>query len=50
MPSEWIARHDQTLALQGEWTLANYRDIKSALSHYTVNPQRETRLGLSLSP
>ncbi|OWV29569.1 MlaE family ABC transporter permease [Halomonas campaniensis] len=36
MPSEWIARQDQTIALQGEWTLANYRDIKSALSHHTV--------------
>lgn len=36
MPSEWIARQDQTIALQGEWTLANYRDIKLALSHHTV--------------
>ncbi|HSP30709.1 MAG TPA: ABC transporter permease [Halomonas sp.] len=33
MPSEWIALHDQTLALQGEWTLANYRHIKAALNH-----------------
>ncbi|OJA04616.1 ABC transporter permease [Halomonas sp. QHL1] len=31
MPSEWIARHDQTVALKGEWTLANYRHIKTAL-------------------
>lgn len=45
MPSEWIARHDQTLALQGEWTLANYRDIKSALSHYTVNPPARNEAG-----
>ena len=29
MPSEWITRHDQTVALKGEWTLANYRDIKA---------------------
>ena len=33
MPSEWIARHDQTVALKGEWTLANYRHIKAALNH-----------------
>ncbi len=45
MPSEWIARHDQTLALQGEWTLANYRDIKSALSHYTVNSPARNEAG-----
>lgn len=31
MPSEWIARHDQTVALQGEWTLNNYRHIKAVL-------------------
>lgn len=37
MPSEWIARHDQTLALQGEWILANYRDIKSALSQREID-------------
>ncbi|MCA8866713.1 MULTISPECIES: MlaE family ABC transporter permease [unclassified Halomonas] len=45
MPSEWIARHDQTLALQGEWTLANYRDIKSALSHYTVKTPARNEAG-----
>jgi phospholipid/cholesterol/gamma-HCH transport system permease protein len=33
MPSEWIARHDQTVTLKGEWTLANYRHIKAALQH-----------------
>ena len=33
MPSEWIARNDQTVALKGEWTLANYRHIKAALNH-----------------
>ncbi|HDZ49074.1 hypothetical protein LCGC14_0294180 [marine sediment metagenome] len=37
MPSEWIARDDQTLALQGEWTLANYRAIKSTLDHYKAD-------------
>jgi len=37
MPSEWIARDDQTIALQGEWTLANYRFIKAALSHETAH-------------
>lgn len=37
MPSEWITRNDQTLALQGEWTLANYRDIKSTLDHYKAD-------------
>lgn len=37
MPSEWIVRDDQTLALQGEWTLANYRDIKAALSHHKAD-------------
>ena len=33
MPSEWIARHNQTVTLKGEWTLANYRHIKAALQH-----------------
>ncbi|MDQ7731355.1 ABC transporter permease [Halomonas sp. SpR1] len=45
MPSEWIARHDQTIALQGEWTLANYRDIKSALSHHTAKTQARKEAG-----
>ncbi|MBT2800067.1 ABC transporter permease [Halomonas sp. ISL-56] len=52
MPSEWIARHDQTVALHGEWTLAHYRDIKSALAqsdigqvtHETVSLDAITRL------
>lgn len=41
MPSEWIARDDQTVALKGEWTLANYRHIKAALQH----SETQTELG-----
>lgn len=37
MPSEWIARDDQTLTLQGEWTLANYRAIKSTLADHKAD-------------
>jgi phospholipid/cholesterol/gamma-HCH transport system permease protein len=47
MPSEWIARHDQTLALQGEWTLANYRRIKSALAQSEVGKAPDERVSLA---
>ncbi|MCL5425527.1 MAG: ABC transporter permease, partial [Gammaproteobacteria bacterium] len=45
MPSEWIARDDQTLALQGEWTLANYRAIKSTLSHHKADIKEPIKVG-----
>lgn len=37
MPSEWIARHDELLTLQGEWTLANYRRIKAELRQQHIS-------------
>lgn len=50
MPSEWIARHDQTVTLKGEWTLANYRLIKAALqqSETQTEPGKPTDASVSL--
>ncbi|TVP45556.1 MAG: ABC transporter permease [Halomonas sp.] len=46
MPSEWITRHDETLALQGEWTLANYRYIKAALNQQKRDDTLESAVSL----
>ncbi len=49
MPSEWIARHDQTVTLKGEWTLANYRYIKAALNHSETRTELGKPTGATVS-
>ncbi|MGP9567330.1 MlaE family ABC transporter permease [Halomonas sp. AOP12-C2-37] len=46
MPSEWIAGDDQARALQGEWTLANYRSIKSAIARSEIGKKSQEHISL----
>ncbi|MGO3005134.1 MAG: MlaE family ABC transporter permease [Halomonas sp.] len=46
MPSEWIAGDDQARALQGEWMLANYRSIKSAIARSEIGKKSQEHISL----